>query len=108
MKYTTEMGLGAMTYIPSFTTIGSDILKLIRGIHRHKRQDGHHLSLFSRFSHETSMLKIEYSLHHLMMNLQWKRGTLSWGPKISWAISTVWDISDIHSILETGPICDQM
>jgi hypothetical protein len=35
MKYAVEMGLGAMTYIPSFMKIGSTIQKLIGGIHRH-------------------------------------------------------------------------
>jgi hypothetical protein len=34
MKYTVEMGLGAMIYIPSFIKIGSAIQKLIVGIHR--------------------------------------------------------------------------
>jgi hypothetical protein len=31
MKYATEMGSGAMIYIPSFVKIGSGIQKLIRG-----------------------------------------------------------------------------
>jgi hypothetical protein len=31
MKYTVEMGSGAMIYIPSFIKIGSGIQKLIRG-----------------------------------------------------------------------------
>jgi hypothetical protein len=35
MKCTVEMGSGAMTYIPSFTKIGSAIQKLIGGTHRH-------------------------------------------------------------------------
>jgi hypothetical protein len=35
MEYDVEMGSGAMTYIPSFIEIGSDIQKLIKGIHRH-------------------------------------------------------------------------
>jgi hypothetical protein len=35
MKYTVEMGSGVMIYIPSLIKIGSGILKLIRGIHRH-------------------------------------------------------------------------
>jgi hypothetical protein len=36
MKYATEMGSGAMIYIPSFIKIGSGIQKLMdRGIHRH-------------------------------------------------------------------------
>jgi hypothetical protein len=32
MKYTCEMGSGAMTYIPSFIKIGSGIQKLIGGL----------------------------------------------------------------------------
>jgi hypothetical protein len=35
MKYAVEMDSGAMIYIPSFIKIGSDIQKLIVGIHRH-------------------------------------------------------------------------
>jgi prolyl-tRNA synthetase len=35
MKYAVEMGSGTTIYIPSFTKIGSDIQKLIRGIHKH-------------------------------------------------------------------------
>jgi hypothetical protein len=35
MKYATEMGSGAMIYIPSFIKIGSGIQNLIGGIHRH-------------------------------------------------------------------------
>jgi hypothetical protein len=35
MKKATEMGSGVMIYIPSVIQIGSDIQKLIRGIHRH-------------------------------------------------------------------------
>jgi hypothetical protein len=34
MKYTIEMGSGAMIYVPSFIKVGSGILKLVRGIHR--------------------------------------------------------------------------
>jgi hypothetical protein len=33
------------------------------------------ISLLSRFPHETSMLNIEYFLHHITMNLQWKGHT---------------------------------
>jgi hypothetical protein len=36
MKYTAEMGSGAMIYIASFINIGSDIQKFIRGIQRLK------------------------------------------------------------------------
>jgi hypothetical protein len=32
---TTEVGSGAMIYIPSFIKIGSDIQKVIKGTHRH-------------------------------------------------------------------------
>jgi hypothetical protein len=35
MKHTVEIGPGAIIYIPSFIKIGSGILKLIGGIHRH-------------------------------------------------------------------------
>jgi hypothetical protein len=34
MKYAVQMGLIVMIYIPVFINIGSDILKLIGGIHR--------------------------------------------------------------------------
>jgi hypothetical protein len=34
MKYSVEVGSGAMIYISSFIKIGSDIQKLIRGIPR--------------------------------------------------------------------------
>jgi hypothetical protein len=44
MKYTVEMGSGAMIYIPNFIKTGSGIQKLIgwRVIHR---QHGDHISL---------------------------------------------------------------
>jgi hypothetical protein len=35
MKCTVEMGSGAMIYIPGFIKIGSDIQKLMGGIHMH-------------------------------------------------------------------------
>jgi hypothetical protein len=35
MKYATEMGSGAMIYIPIFIKICSGIQKLVRRIHRH-------------------------------------------------------------------------
>jgi hypothetical protein len=44
MKYTVEMGLGAIIYISSFIETGSAIKKLIGGIHR---QNGDHISLLS-------------------------------------------------------------
>jgi hypothetical protein len=34
MKYPTEMGSGAMIYIPGYIKIGTGIQKLIRGTHR--------------------------------------------------------------------------
>jgi hypothetical protein len=36
MKYTAEMGSGAMIHIPSFIKIGSANQKLIGDIHRHE------------------------------------------------------------------------
>jgi hypothetical protein len=35
MKYAVEMGSSVIIYILNFVSIGSDIDKLIRGIHRH-------------------------------------------------------------------------
>jgi hypothetical protein len=35
MRYTVDVGSGAMTYIPCFINIGSGIQKLIGGIRRH-------------------------------------------------------------------------
>jgi hypothetical protein len=35
MRYTVEMGSGAMIYIPSVIKIDPDIQKLMGGIHRH-------------------------------------------------------------------------
>jgi hypothetical protein len=40
MKYTMEMGSGAVIYIPSFIKIGSGIQKLIRGDIQTHRQHG--------------------------------------------------------------------
>jgi hypothetical protein len=40
MKYTIQIGSGAMIYIPSFIMIGSGIQKLIMGIQRHNGQRG--------------------------------------------------------------------
>jgi hypothetical protein len=42
MKYTVEVGSGAMIHIPSFIKIGSGIRKLIGGIHR---LHGHRISV---------------------------------------------------------------
>jgi hypothetical protein len=49
MKYTTEMGSGAMVYIPSFTEIGSGIQKLIRGDTQTHRQHCDLISLLLFF-----------------------------------------------------------
>jgi hypothetical protein len=35
MKYAAEIGSGAMVYVRSFITVGSDVQKLIEGIHSH-------------------------------------------------------------------------
>jgi hypothetical protein len=35
MNYVVEIGSGVMIYIPNFIKSGSDIQKLIAGIHRH-------------------------------------------------------------------------
>jgi hypothetical protein len=65
MKYATEMGLGAMIYVPSFIKIGSGIQKLIRGIRRH-RQHGDDISLLLFFQNKESRLKIKVALgYHL-------------------------------------------
>jgi hypothetical protein len=40
MKYDAEIGSGTMTYVPSFTEIGSGIQKLMgRGMEIHRRTD---------------------------------------------------------------------
>jgi hypothetical protein len=52
MKYSAEMGPGAMIYIPSFIKISSGIQKLIEGgggVHAH-RQHGDRISLLLFFS----------------------------------------------------------
>jgi hypothetical protein len=50
MKYTVEMGSGAIIYIPSFIKIGLGIQKLIRGLHNHHRQHFDLISLLLIFS----------------------------------------------------------
>jgi hypothetical protein len=45
MKYAVEMGLDSMIYIPSFTKIGSNILKFEEGIHRQTAGRSHELTL---------------------------------------------------------------
>jgi hypothetical protein len=47
MKYTVEMGSGAMIYIPSFIKIGSGIQKLIGGFKYTEHGDSTSLLLFS-------------------------------------------------------------
>jgi hypothetical protein len=55
MKYTFEMGSGAMMYIPSLIKIGSGIQKLIfRQAHR---QHGDRISLLLSFQNKDSKLK---------------------------------------------------
>jgi hypothetical protein len=49
MTYTVEMDSGAMTYIKSFTNIGSGIPNLLEGIKTH-RQQGDLISLPPFFS----------------------------------------------------------
>jgi hypothetical protein len=52
MKYSVEMGSGAMINIQSFTNIGSGLQKLIEDIHRHpetQSQRGDRISLLSFF-----------------------------------------------------------
>jgi hypothetical protein len=49
MKYTIEMGSGAIIYLPSFIKIGSGIQKLRGDIETH-RQDGDSISLLFYFS----------------------------------------------------------
>jgi hypothetical protein len=56
MKYTTEMGSGAMIYVPSFIQIGSGILRVIGGIQTH-REDGDHMILLLFFQNKESRLK---------------------------------------------------
>jgi hypothetical protein len=46
MKYAVELGLGAMTYIPSFINIGSGIKKLIGEDTQTNRQERDRISLF--------------------------------------------------------------
>jgi hypothetical protein len=50
MKYSVEMGSGAMIYIPSFIKIGSSIQNLIRGRGVHRQQHGDLISLLLFFS----------------------------------------------------------
>jgi hypothetical protein len=45
MKYSVEMGSGAVIYIPSFTKTGSAIQKLLWGDTQTHRQEGGHIRL---------------------------------------------------------------
>jgi hypothetical protein len=57
MKYTVEMGSGAMIYMPSFIKIGSAIQKLIGGGNiQTQRQHGDHISLILFFISKDSRL----------------------------------------------------
>jgi hypothetical protein len=47
MKYATELGSGAMIYIPSIINIGSGIEKLIEGDTQTHRQHGDRIRLLS-------------------------------------------------------------
>jgi hypothetical protein len=55
MKYTVEIGLDAMIYIPSLIKIGSGILRLIEGIYRHTESKVISLLLF--FSNKENGLR---------------------------------------------------
>jgi hypothetical protein len=64
MKYTFEMGSGAMMYIPSLIKIGSGIQKLI--LRQTHRQHGDRISLLLSFQNKDSKLKTtEYMLLYL-------------------------------------------
>jgi hypothetical protein len=60
MKYTAEMGWGAIIYIPGFIKTGSVIQKLIGEDEDTYRHDGGHLILF--FQNEESRLKKEMNV----------------------------------------------
>jgi hypothetical protein len=49
MKYTVEMGSGAMIYIPSFIKTGSGIQKLI-GVHTQNKESRHNNPSYSILS----------------------------------------------------------
>jgi hypothetical protein len=59
MKYAVEMVSDAMIHIPNFIKIGSDIQKLIGGIHR---QHGDRISLLSFVQSKENRLKTETDL----------------------------------------------
>jgi hypothetical protein len=58
MKYTVEMGSGAMIYVPSFIKVGSAIQKLIAGDTHTDTQKGDQISLLLFFQNKESWLKI--------------------------------------------------
>jgi hypothetical protein len=58
MKYTVEMGSGAMIYVPSFIKIGSGIRKLIGVDMETHRQQGDLISLLLFFQNKEIRLKI--------------------------------------------------
>jgi hypothetical protein len=60
MKYTVEMGSGAMTYIPSCIKIGSGIQKLIRGGFT-DIQDGDLKSVLIFFQNKGYRLNMSYT-----------------------------------------------
>jgi hypothetical protein len=68
MKYSIQMGPGAMIYISSFINIDSGIQKLIRGggIHRHK-QYGNCINLLLFFLNKESRHKKRSFLHILIV-----------------------------------------
>jgi hypothetical protein len=61
MKYTVEVGSGAVIYVPSFIKIDSGIQKLI-GRDSKTRRDTDLISLFLFFRNKESMLKQEGTL----------------------------------------------
>jgi hypothetical protein len=67
MKYTVEMGSGAMTYVPSFTKTGSAIRRLMREMHRQNRDP---ISLLLFFQNKEIRLKM-------------RGGGVSFGSKLS-------------------------
>jgi hypothetical protein len=58
MKYSFEMGSGAMIYIPSLIKIGSGIQKLMRGVSQTHRQHGDFISLLLFFQNKESRPKM--------------------------------------------------
>jgi hypothetical protein len=69
MNYAVEMGLGAMTYMPSFIKVNSGIQKLMGGGDtRTDRQEGDLICLLLLFQYKKSMLKTDFvctNLQHI-------------------------------------------